>query len=973
MSEANGKTTGSSLAIIEKRTHRPGGCVGILFHLFDWNRRFVKKKLFSRRLLPPVRAKQVSKKFADEKMPQAKLKLITDENSGGFPHLKINGNHSVSDTGQTHEMRDPGLVARLMGLESIPDMKGDRPKNVSEAGGEKFVNSPVGCERGDLSLDKVNAKLDFRPQKLQKTGQCQRQAVTRFGADALNIKSILSRSRKHHHPKLAPPVKSPRTSSARNSCRASRLIDAATRILEPGLQATNRAKCTLTYSSSMHYQVKDDDVLIEEARTPSPEIAIQSNCNANVGTGLMGQTSCKKCGNMLDVVNSRLNLEHHPLIYPPPALNIVNASSLEVGRSKARVPVSSLEQEREAMSQRPRDHPISLGGLKKSSIQAQDDPTEETKPRCQEGQPHWNLASHQCKVPRDESSFCASKVRSQTLNRMPLARERMPPRAKSSNLGSRRTSVAANAVTEAKDFISLNRSLSGRTPLRITPKVDTSMFDANKQFSNVQDKSLSNLRAPVRKRRAISVNRQTESPCGNSAFGKKRNARCGGVTGKEMGVDAASQSITRRSAGHCELDRPSAHKENDVVSFTFNSPLKYKAGISSQLKLKREDEIDIIRKITCEQHKEIVDESAKHVSLQKQLPLKGDALGALLERKLKELTCQEEEEVVTGGNPAKRSAASILQELIYSLTVEPPMSEDGHIFDVENAFQSKAKKGGTCIGFSSDAVHLSPGSVLGVSFSTDSCASSCLDNISGHRLNFDSIDYHEQLQPTEPDPDLLDSATFFNERAIEGHMGSNIANHVSEILNSINLGVGLTGKQLSHAKGVILNAELLFRTATQQHTNGIRDSFFDPFLLDELESLAREMWTNINCLVGFIETKEGNNIFRGFLFDCVIELLDSKYCRYCNSGVEAFARLPSYMNAEKLVQDVGEEIQRWESLAGMIPDKLLDWDMSHSLGKWVDFDIEAFENGVDIDRDILQILVEEIVVDLWECRVTSFQ
>lgn len=51
MNENTGKTA-SCLAITEKRAHRPGGCIGIFFQLIDWNRRFAKKKLFSRKLLP---------------------------------------------------------------------------------------------------------------------------------------------------------------------------------------------------------------------------------------------------------------------------------------------------------------------------------------------------------------------------------------------------------------------------------------------------------------------------------------------------------------------------------------------------------------------------------------------------------------------------------------------------------------------------------------------------------------------------------------------------------------------------------------------------------------------------------------------------------------------------------------------------------------------------------------------------------
>jgi hypothetical protein len=52
MNENTGQMS-SCLAIAENRVHKPGGCVGIFFQLFDWNRRFAKKKLFSKKLLPP--------------------------------------------------------------------------------------------------------------------------------------------------------------------------------------------------------------------------------------------------------------------------------------------------------------------------------------------------------------------------------------------------------------------------------------------------------------------------------------------------------------------------------------------------------------------------------------------------------------------------------------------------------------------------------------------------------------------------------------------------------------------------------------------------------------------------------------------------------------------------------------------------------------------------------------------------------
>ncbi|KAA8547789.1 hypothetical protein F0562_004218 [Nyssa sinensis] len=72
------------------------------------------------------------------------------------------------------------------------------------------------------------------------------------------------------------------------------------------------------------------------------------------------------------------------------------------------------------------------------------------------------------------------------------------------------------------------------------------------------------------------------------------------------------------------------------------------------------------------------------------------------------------------------------------------------------------------------------------------------------------------------------------------------------------------------------------------------------------------------------------------------------------------------MNAEMLIQGVVEEVRRWAGLAGLIPDELIEREMSYSLGRWTDFEIEAFEISAEIDKDIFQTLVDEIVMDLWD-------
>ncbi|KAJ6396160.1 hypothetical protein OIU77_021235 [Salix suchowensis] len=381
-----------------------------------------------------------------------------------------------------------------------------------------------------------------------------------------------------------------------------------------------------------------------------------------------------------------------------------------------------------------------------------------------------------------------------------------------------------------------------------------------------------------------------------------------------------------------------------------------------------------IDKNTSHQRRLVLDENDGKTPLQNRFPLRGGALGTILEQKLKELASQEQEELTSGGSHPMRSAAMILQELIFALTEDQPMSPHAHMFNADKTYQEEGKIRRNSVGISADGAHLSPGSVLEASFSNDSCLSSSLDDSSGRRMLLDSMDCsYDQPQPVDTDADLLDCASSLIQGRTGSKMATDLLNHVSRILQSINLaGVGLAGNKLTHAKEVILNAELLFGSATLSHSDRTKRFLVGPFLLDGLETLAGAMPKNLNCNLGF-EEDEGNQLGK-FLFDCVIECLDSNYIGYINTGFKTWKRVPlSCMNSKNLIKEIGEEVRRWTDFAGMIPDEIIDWEMSHSLGKWTDFEIEGFETGAEIDRDILQTLVEEIAVDLWSAGWIPFE
>ncbi|PHT99805.1 hypothetical protein BC332_29593 [Capsicum chinense] len=175
----------------------------------------------------------------------------------------------------------------------------------------------------------------------------------------------------------------------------------------------------------------------------------------------------------------------------------------------------------------------------------------------------------------------------------------------------------------------------------------------------------------------------------------------------------------------------------------------------------------------------------------------------------------------------------------------------------------------------------------------------------------------------------------------------------------------LKGSKLSYAKQVILNAELIFGTTPQQQALPVEDGFsVSHFLLNEHEMFSSFLWMAFGELLGCNDPKQMNQL-KGFAFDCLLEYLDSKFSPISDSGFRTCTKLPSSMTKDILIADIIDEVEEWTQFVGLIPDELIEWDMSHSLGKCTDFEIEEYECGTEVARHILQELVDEVVLDLY--------
>lgn len=579
---------------------------------------------------------------------------MSDEKNESFSNGKKNGTRNV-DSGQKQAMRTPTLVARLMGLDSLPAVQRNKSKKyeIGVDRGDKFASDCCPFDSQRIKMEKDSSKHESRPQKLQKTGVFEKQAVSRFGAEGLQFKSVLSRSSKHHHPKFVSPVKSPKSLSKKN---ASRLIGAATRILEPGLQARNRAKCSLPSPSQRHHNPTDGH-LAEAGTVVSKDQGGNSTYYENEVNLSRGQTSCENFGKFVDVLESRSYSEEERSVS-----DYMDCSSFEF-ESRQRSSLSSLEPKNEIIFRKnpekstdcdfqshPNVNPRAEHNLKRTALQ-------------KGGQTRWQLTSQQyTRQEASPSSFCYDQ-KICVLDQRMLGMDSIPPR-----------SIYSVDLSEEP----LNQRPIDRSS-RMHGKLDNCRYVSERRSIDRRYDPLSS----ARKRRSVNVARQGDvSSFAGSPLNKPKSSHCNAL-GQTI-VRGDDQSTNLPCSGS-NLARPGeiikiSDTNNGDVSFTFSSSKKNKDRIQA-----KRDVRGYQSECTCShgsQRSSALDtiNRKSQTCFQKLSPSTEDTLSVLLEQKLKELNSQEVNEMPLGGSPLKRTSAMILQELISALSVERSFDANDVVF-----------------------------------------------------------------------------------------------------------------------------------------------------------------------------------------------------------------------------------------------------------------------------------------------------
>lgn len=528
-----------------------------------------------------------------------------------------------------------------MGLESMPVVTREKPRKALGSGLEnRRDNADSESRRPDQDLCQYIGglcNLESRPQKLLKTGgflERRPTSAARAGHDVFGKRLLPPRwSRKREH-ELASPVKSPGLLS--RSHRA-RLVQAATRIFEPGLQSKNRAKCAITYMGS--------------SQADTEEVSDASLSLKRSNDSLLG--SCSSCGSFVEV--SELTLrekEPQENEYGSSTLDFSNASSSHESSLEGKTKLSFIE--------RGQSRTTSLAVQAKVNVQNKSHDFVERKKHIANGQDPR-------KPQKDGSLGSTPKKNNFRQNRPTPVREKVAPGFKVCSRGQSRRDP--NELNGSKNFVALNRNESNHSRTRSASKVPNN--HQMEMHRNGQERNMAH-------KRTINTSHIESMGAVGSTFGKPRSVGSYMIE-RKVTVPSSNRTVSWNCV-EGELQKDGDHifggRNDDAVSFMFNSTMKHatRPGSHGEMVGKSRGQGELSHDKNLE-----LDPRGRNSMPQRRTALQGHGLTNLLEEKIRELASLVPDEL---GKRDARFTASILEELISALTGGAPISEenDGNCF-----------------------------------------------------------------------------------------------------------------------------------------------------------------------------------------------------------------------------------------------------------------------------------------------------
>ncbi|XP_061993185.1 uncharacterized protein LOC133711035 [Rosa rugosa] len=943
---------------VEKEGVRNGaGHVGGFFQLFDWSSKS-RKKLFSSKSDLPEHSKQGKKGYRN--FPVTRNHPVDEDETGVTTSVKGGSDYSCASSVTDEEgygSKAPSVVARLMGLDSLPTSNLSEPYSTPFFDTQSFQDAPYHRKNVDYYHDHqlmfsgnllmeapTRNPVEPKPQKVHS------RPIEKFQTEMLPPRSAKSIPITHH--KLLSPIKNPGFVPTKT---AAHIMEAAARMIEPGPQATVKAKMPLVGSSSAPLKVQ----------------ALKEKAEASRKVTLVGSSSeTFKVRDLKEKVEGAYKTARPPEVSRKPVES--NAAKYLKGQSLNKSWNGSVDMPFRASSDTEEDTSKNKGKSISLAVQAkvnvQKRGQNPSRNRSLVGQREQNEASSsqpfrsqpnvQKNLHRKPSTHNASgalKQNNQKQNCL-MDKDKLPSKHLASNSQVRKALSGDSSSGRHKSSIRSN----GNSKV-VSRKLGLEATDSAKEVS------YSNTTNYTRKKRTID---------GNFHFNKDQVVD--GMSSDKNQKPGQSKLVTDRQYSWSEDCKKKGGM--DVVSFTFTAPLT-RSFPGTEIPVQVTPKNNSI----CMDHRGkrlLLDTDSMKLSSLGYNVIGGDALSMLLEQKLKELSYGTEssshDSMKVGSSSTASNvdvdsnfnAASAVKRLNEERDQRLFVSDKlGGLYDSElsstdrAAFRSKQKFQGVdkVDEYSSSHIesgktlscrHPSPVSILEPTFSNesyDSSVSSDSNSTEASKLcssiraqEVDGLCSSKKFHSVEADTELSDSASSTS-------TGTVARNHAATVYMPNPW--RSDEWELGYIKETLCNVEFMF----QDLALGRSHEIINPHLFNLLESRRGR----------FEKDGSKSRLRRKELFDCTSERLDFRCRRYVGGGYKAWVKGTAMVRRKDiLAEEFYKEFSALTSMGDCMVDELVAKDMTSQYGRWLEFETDEFSLGVEIEGQVFNSLVDEVVADI---------
>lgn len=898
---------------VEKEGTKNGGS---FFHLFDWTSKS-RKKLFASKSDLPESLKHERK--SNHNVAMRHPYLVDEDENGVGEYVRGSCDHSYASSVTSDDCgtRAPNVVARLMGLDSLP------PSGFSDPYSTPFFDTRSLQDSQFLYSGKLVEKVEgsssnFMESKPQKVIT---RPIEKFQREVLPPKSARSIPVTHH--KLLSPIKNPGFVPSNNPAY---IMEAAARILEPG-SSQAKAKAHLA-SSTVSLRVKDLRDKVDSSQK-GPLIATSS---------VAFRTRELKEKREISQRRSKVSSESTQRSAESNAVKCLKGQSLNKSWNGApETSVKSPTHAEEDSSLNNKGKSVSLAIQAKVNVQRREGLSSTGGRNLMGQKEHLDMKSNQPpktnaqkNLHRKSSGQNSSNVLRQNNLKQNHSIDNNDRSVPSKPLVS---NSQGRKVTTGDSSYGRHRSSSGKS-------IAKSKVGSKKSAVEVTDSE-----------NEILYTRTNNFPRKKRSTDKDWNDRVvDNLFIDKTQKPGKSNVVSNKQYGGTEEVKK---KDMDVVSFTFTTPLTRSSNpgsVTPRQGGKNTNDLSLDQRI-----KRVLLDTDNTRSPIGYNVIGGDALGILLEQKLRELTSG----VETSSNDVSKVNLNLglqqKKDQDMSFTDSLNSSCGSNISSFTNLPESSLKHkswGDEMEPLSFNCRQPSPISVLEPSFSVESCESSMSADVistEGSKM-FSSIQSQEihgfnfsrKFYPTESDAELSDSASSTSTRTmIKKQTGT---------FSMMKFGRSSTTWELDYVKEILCNVELMYMDFSLGRSREVVNSH----LFNQLESRK-----------GGFKSDDESRLERKVIFDCVSECMDLRCRSYVGGGYKMWTKgFEMVKRKDWLAKDVYKEILSLKGMRDSMVDELVDKDMSSQYGKWLDYEVDAYEFGEEVVDQIFNSLVDDVVYEM---------